>query len=164
MERAFTTVVACALLASFLFAGAACAQEFPKVTVGTTTKADVLDAAGPPAQMRAIEGDDFWYYIVSQRSDLINLGIRQQLRDLQSTPVVPQNPMAQLGTVLQGIGSGMQGKPNPALDFWQEQRQQDLRNLQEQARVGETLGRLPDRVLILRFDGTTGILKSVHQR
>ena len=67
------------------------------------------------------------------------LGILQRLRDLSQQPVVPQNPMAQLGTVLQGFSAGAQGQPNPALQMFQQQRQQEVQGLAQQAHIGGTL-------------------------
>lgn len=67
------------------------------------------------------------------------LGILQRLRDLSQQPVVPQNPMAQLGTILQGFSAGTQGQPNPALQMYAQQRQQQLTGLGTEATIGSTL-------------------------
>src|SRR3990167_5448481 len=70
------------------------------------------------------------------------LGILQRLRDLQAQPMVPNNPMAQLGTVLQGFASGTQGRANPALEMYGGMRQQALRGLGEEAQIGGALSTL----------------------
>ena len=67
------------------------------------------------------------------------LGILQRLRDLQAQPMVPNNPMAQLGTVLQGFASGTQGRANPALEMYGGMHQQALRGLGEEAQIGGAL-------------------------
>lgn len=48
------------------------AQGVSGLTVGTTTKSDVLDKAGPPLERQALEGDDFWYYVVTDRGGLMD--------------------------------------------------------------------------------------------
>ena len=73
------------------------------------------------------------------------LGILQRLRDLSQQPVVPQNPMAQLGTVLQGFAAGTQGQPNPALQMFQRQHEEARRGLTEQAAVGGMLSSREER-------------------
>lgn len=73
------------------------------------------------------------------------LGILQRLRDLSQQPVVPQNPLAQLGTVLQGFAAGVQGQPNPALQMFQQQRQQEVQGLAQQAQIGGALGMMGER-------------------
>lgn len=88
------------------------------LTVGTSTKSQALDRHGPPAKREVIEGDEFWYYISRE-----------------------VNEWARLGHALQGMGAGIQGRPNP----------------------------LPPppvqtRIVIFRFDGQTGVLKSVHNQ
>ena len=73
------------------------------------------------------------------------LGILQRLRDLQAQPMVPNNPMAQIGTVLQGFAAGTQGKANPALEMYGGMRQQALRGLGEEAQVGGALATLKNQ-------------------
>ena len=73
------------------------------------------------------------------------LGILQRLRDLQAQPMVPNNPMAQLGTVLQGFASGTQGRANPALEMYGGMRQQALKGLGEEAQIGGALSTLQNQ-------------------
>ena len=70
------------------------------------------------------------------------LGILQRLRDLSQQPLVPQNPMAQLGTVMQGFAAGTQGQQNPALQMYAQQRQQQLTGLGTEATIGSALSTL----------------------
>ena len=63
------------------------------------------------------------------------LGILQRLRDLSQQPLVPQNPLAQLGAVMQGFSAGTQGQQNPALQVYAQQRQQQLGALGQTATI-----------------------------
>ena len=73
------------------------------------------------------------------------LGILQRLRDLQTQPMVPNNPMAQLGTVLQGFAAGTQGRANPALEMYGGMRAQALKGLGEDAQIGGALATLTNQ-------------------
>lgn len=67
------------------------------------------------------------------------LGILQRLRDLSQQPLVPQNPLAQLGTVMQGFAAGTQGQQNPALQMYAQQRQSQMGGLAHEATIGSAL-------------------------
>ena len=83
-----------------------------------TRKGDVLMKLGPPQQVMQVDGDEFWIY-------------------RWVTP--SQNPMNQIGAMLQGLGAGVQG-----------------RAYTPQIRVDQ-------HMLILRF-GPDGALKAYEQR
>src|SRR3989304_1672194 len=68
---------------------------------------------------------------------LINL--LKQLQARQAQPVVPDNPMAQLGTMLSGFASGVQGQPNPVLKQFQSLREQEMGGLGQQAQIAGSL-------------------------
>ncbi len=112
----------------------ACATEQPQGTrerlnaqlgldraVGRATRADVLQAWGPPAQRLTQDGDEFWIY--------------------KQAYVASQDPMAQFWAGIGGLGAGLAGYTfNPVLQ-------------QAQQPTGT-------RLIILRFDGKTGVLKA----
>lgn len=70
------------------------------------------------------------------------MAMLQKIGDLQSRPLIADHPLAQLGAALQGLSSGMQGKPNPAIEAAQKQRQQDISMLTQTGAIAGTLGSL----------------------
>jgi len=70
------------------------------------------------------------------------MAMLQKIGDLRQQPLIPDHPLAQVGAALQGLSSGMQGKPNPAIEFAQKQRQQDLSMLTQTGAIAGTLGSL----------------------
>lgn len=73
------------------------------------------------------------------------LGLLQRIGSLQNEPLVPANPAAQAGTILSGFASGFQGRPNPSLELFQQQRQQQLTGLHHQAGIAGQLATLSQR-------------------
>ena len=78
-------------------------------------------------------------------SDETLLGVLQRLKDLSAQPLVPNNPMAQLGVMLQGFSAGTQGKANPALEMYAGQRAQALKGLGEEGTIGAALATVSNR-------------------
>ena len=60
--------------------------------------------------------------------------VLQQIQALQNQPLIPDNPLSQLGAALQGASAGFQGQPNPAIAQAAALRQQQL------AGMGQTAG------------------------
>ena len=56
------------------------------------------------------------------QSDDTLTGILQRLQDLYNQPVIPNNPMAQAGSIMSGFAAGVKGQPNPAIEQAMEQR------------------------------------------
>ena len=56
-----STFVAMAALLVLVGCAPATAQR-PRLSLGTSTKADVLNVNGPPQKREMFEGDEFWYY------------------------------------------------------------------------------------------------------
>jgi len=69
------------------------------------------------------------------------LQILQQIQAIQNRPLIPDNPLSQLGAALQGASAGFAGQPNPAIAQAMAQRQQQLSGLSQTAGV---VGRLGD--------------------
>lgn len=74
---------------------------------------------------------------------LINLLKALQAR--QAQPVVPDNPLAQLGTMLSGFAAGTQGKPNPVLGQFQSMREQEMAGLTGQAQIAGSLANISNQ-------------------
>jgi hypothetical protein len=68
-----------------------------------------------------------------------------QIQQRQAQPLVPDDPLAQLGSVLSGFAAGTQGKPNPALEQYRQQRKDELSGLHEQAGLASSLATIADR-------------------
>ena len=68
------------------------------------------------------------------------LNALRQMQALQAQPVLPNDPLTQLGAVLSGFGAGVQGQPNPVLEMYRKQRQDQLTGLGQQATIGGALG------------------------
>ena len=64
----------------------------------------------------------------------------RQMQALQAQPILPDNPLVQLGSILSGFGAGVQGRPNPVVEMYRQRRQDQLAGLQQQATIGGTLG------------------------
>src|SRR3990167_4728475 len=73
------------------------------------------------------------------------MAMLQKIGELRQQPLIPDHPLAQVGAALQGLSSGMQGKPNPAIEFAQKQRQQDLSMLTQSGAIAGTIGTLKAR-------------------
>ena len=69
----------------------------------------------------------------------------QGIQSIRSQPLIPDNPLAQLGSILAGFGAGVQGKPNPVTEMYRQQRQDQLVGFKEQAGIGQALGSIEDR-------------------
>ena len=69
----------------------------------------------------------------------------QGIQGLRGQPVVPDNPLAQLGSILAGFGAGVQGKPNPVVEMYRQQRQDQLAGFQQQASIGGALGTMENQ-------------------
>ena len=63
------------------------------------------------------------------------LQILQQIQAIQNRPLIPDNPLSQLGAALQGASAGFAGQPNPAVAQAMAQRQQQLSSLSQTAGV-----------------------------
>jgi len=61
------------------------------------------------------------------------LQILQQIQAIQNRPLIPDNPLSQLGAALQGASAGFAGQPNPAMAQAMAQRQQQLSGLSQTA-------------------------------
>ena len=61
------------------------------------------------------------------------LQILQQIQAIQNRPLIPENPLSQLGAALQGASAGFAGQPNPAMAQAMAQRQQQLSGLSQTA-------------------------------
>src|SRR4030067_1312875 len=57
--------------------------------------------------------------------------ILQQIRAIQNRPLIPDNPLSQLGAALQGASAGFAGQPNPAIAQAMAQRQQQLSRVRQ---------------------------------
>lgn len=68
------------------------------------------------------------------------LRILQQIQALQTRPLIPDNPLSQLGAALQGASAGFAGQPNPAIAQAMAQRQQQMAGLTQTAGVVGHLG------------------------
>lgn len=68
------------------------------------------------------------------------LRILQQIQALQTRPLIPDNPLSQLGAALQGASAGFAGQPNPAIAQAMTQRQQALSGLSQTAGIVGHLG------------------------
>lgn len=64
------------------------AREAPAQPPAITDKATALQQLGPPVQVQRLEGDDFWYYVISQQDD-----------------------WQAAANILQGFSAGSQGRP-----------------------------------------------------
>ncbi len=63
------------------------------------------------------------------------LQILQQIQGIQNQPLIPDNPLSQLGAALQGFSAGYAGHQNPAVQQVMAQRQQTLSGLSQTAGV-----------------------------
>lgn len=70
------------------------------------------------------------------------LQILQQIQAIQNRPLIPDNPLSQLGAALQGASAGYAGQPNPAIQQAMAQRQQTLSGLTQTAGVLGQIGML----------------------
>lgn len=70
------------------------------------------------------------------------LQILQQIQAIQNRPLIPDNPLSQLGAALQGASAGYAGQPNPAIQQAMAQRQQQLSGLTQTAGVLGHIGML----------------------
>ncbi len=68
------------------------------------------------------------------------LQILQQIQAIQNRPLIPDNPLSQLGAALQGASAGYAGQPNPAIAQAMAQRQQQLSGLSQTAGVLGQIG------------------------
>ena len=68
-----------------------------------------------------------------------------QIQARQNQPIIPDNPFAQAGTILSGFGAGVQGRPNPVMAQFAQQRKDDLAGMQAQAGIAGTMATLQDR-------------------
>src|SRR3990172_1026493 len=68
------------------------------------------------------------------------LQILQQIQAIQNRPLIPDNPLSQLGAALQGASAGFAGQPNPAVAQAMAQRQQQLSGLSQTAGI---MGQIP---------------------
>ena len=73
-----------------------------------------------------------------------------QIRQQQTRPIVPDNPLAQIGSVLAGFAAGTQGKPNPVLENYRQERKDELSGLHEQAGIAGSLAPIENRRSQLR--------------
>ena len=90
------------------------------------------------------------------------LGILQQMQGLSQQPILPDNPLAQAGAILQGFSAGTQGKANPAIDFYTKQRQLQMTGLLGQATVGGALATV-ETAKAHRQDTLDKMFIDVHQ-
>ena len=70
------------------------------------------------------------------------LAALQQMQQLQQQPVIPDDPLVQLGNMLSGFAAGTQGKPNPVYGMYADRRKTAVQGLQAQASIGSALGSL----------------------
>jgi len=68
------------------------------------------------------------------------LQILQQIQAIQNRPLIPDNPLSQLGAALQGASAGFAGQPNPAVAQAMAARQQQLSGLSQTAGVLGQIG------------------------
>lgn len=61
--------------------------------------------------------------------------VLQQIQALQNRPLIPDNPLSQLGAALQGASAAYAGKPNPAMQQAMAQRQQQLAGMSQTAGI-----------------------------
>jgi hypothetical protein len=64
----------------------------------------------------------------------------QQMQSLQNQPMLPDNPLVQLGSILAGFGAGVRGQSNPVVEMYRQQRKDQLGGLAQQATIGGALG------------------------
>jgi hypothetical protein len=73
--------------------------------------------------------------------------VLQQMRALQTQPLVPNSQAAQAGTILQGFHAGIQGRPNPAIQMHLDNRALQLKNLSSQAGISTDLASIENSKL-----------------
>lgn len=77
------------------------------------------------------------------------LQILQQIQALQNRPLIPENPLSQLGAALQGASAGFAGQPNPAIQQAMAQRQQQLAGLSQTAGIMGSLASMQHQQAVL---------------
>ena len=92
--------------------------------------------------------------------------ILQQIQALQNQPLIPDNPLSQLGTALQGFSAGYAGQPNPAVAQAMAERQQQLAGMSQTAGLVGHLGDMAfkERDYKLRVDMETRRLKAEEDK
>ena len=73
------------------------------------------------------------------------LAILRQIGDLQNQPLVPDNPLAQIGTALSGFAAGTKGQPNPALEAFKADRAAQMQSLLGTASIAGTIDSMQHR-------------------
>src|SRR3990172_9148023 len=94
------------------------------------------------------------------------LQILQQIQAIQNRPLIPDNPLSQLGAALQGASAGFAGQPNPAMAQAMAQRQQQLSGLSQTAGIVGHLGDMAfkERDYKLRVDMEQRRLKAEDEK
>jgi len=94
------------------------------------------------------------------------LQILQQIQAIQNRPLIPDNPLSQLGAALQGASAGFAGQPNPAIAQAMAQRQQQLSGLSQTAGImGSIAGMgMQERDYKLRVDMEQRRLKAEDEK
>ncbi len=67
-----------------------------------------------------------------------------QIQQAQQQPLIPNNPIAQMGVALQGYASGYQGRQNPAIEQALAMRQQQMSGFGHQAQIANSLATLQE--------------------
>lgn len=66
----------------------------------------------------------------------------QQMKALQTQPIIPNNQLAQMGSIMTSFNAGLTGKPDPLYESFRRDREGQLKNLHEQAGISGTLASL----------------------
>lgn len=72
-------------------------------------------------------------YDPTQEQGLV--GILQQIQQQNAQPLVPNNPLAQLGSILSAGASGILGRPDPVMANFAADRQYRMQNMVQQAGI-----------------------------
>lgn len=70
------------------------------------------------------------------------LAVLNKINAMQNQPIVPDNPLAQIGAALAGFGAGVQGKANPVLAQFRADREMQMQGLAQQATIANALSSL----------------------
>jgi hypothetical protein len=65
--------------------------------------------------------------------------VLQQMKALQAQPLIPNNGFAQAGSIMTGFNAGLTGKPDPTLDMYRKDRQDQLKGLHDQAGISANI-------------------------
>ena len=75
------------------------------------------------------------------QSDDTLTGVLQRLQDLYNQPLIPNNPMAQAGSIMSGFAAGVKGQPNPLVEQALERRKTAFSQMLGQANLALSMRR-----------------------